>query len=306
MPGSAEVTVTDSANNTAHAAITITALQPLAITPSLVTIRETETALFVASGGSGGYTYSVYSGAGSIDDPATGVYTAPAAPGTAVVRVTDGSGGTSDATVTIVPGGPLEISPANAIVPVRGIQTFSAQGGAPPYTFSVSSGPGSVNSVTGIYSAPGATGVAIVQVADSNNDTDTAMVTVAGSGCGLTHVEVESNDDIASADVTGITLVPGCSVTIEGTTDGANGAWDYYRIEPSETAYISIIVEWASGDLLDLTYYRHNGTVLATAVGEDGSATLLTPFGQATQPKYIGVQTKNASTADYTIIVTGS
>lgn len=70
----------------------------------------------------------------------------------------------------------LVISPATATVPANGSTTFSASGGVPPYAFSITSGPGSIVATTGVYTAPAAPGVAIVQVKDKQGTTATAVV----------------------------------------------------------------------------------------------------------------------------------
>ncbi len=60
----------------------------LAISPTTADVNAGSTRTFVGSGGTGPYIYALVSGIGSID-PDTGVYTAPAASGKAVVSVTD-------------------------------------------------------------------------------------------------------------------------------------------------------------------------------------------------------------------------
>ncbi|HVP17889.1 MAG TPA: hypothetical protein VMU36_02770 [Spirochaetia bacterium] len=70
----------------------------------------------------------------------------------------------------------LSISPATALVPANGSTTFSASGGVPPYSFSITSGPGTINASSGVYTAPASPGVAIVQVKDKQGSTATAVV----------------------------------------------------------------------------------------------------------------------------------
>ncbi len=71
----------------------------------------------------------------------------------------------------------LAISPASTTVPPNGSITFSASGGEPPYTFSVLSGVGSINSSSGVYTAPATPATTIIQVADKQGSTATATVT---------------------------------------------------------------------------------------------------------------------------------
>lgn len=75
----------------------------------------------------------------------------------------------------------LLISPATATIPVNGSITFTATGGAPPYTFSMVSGVGSINASTGVYTSPTA-GTEKVQVKDKQGGTSAATVTVTSTG----------------------------------------------------------------------------------------------------------------------------
>lgn len=169
----AVIRVTDSRGNTADANIAIN--DPLVISPSTFTLAVNNVRTFPASGGVAPYTFSVFAGTGSIDS-STGVYTAPAASGSATVRVTDSVGNTADATVTINPA--LAIAPASITVALNGSQTFSATGGVTPYTFSVVSGVGSINSSTGAYSGGAVVGSAVVRVTDALGNTSDAAVNV--------------------------------------------------------------------------------------------------------------------------------
>lgn len=73
------------------------------ITPNSITLATNNSIVFAASGGSGSYSYSIFSGGGVILST-TGNYIAPAVPGTAVVRVIDGQGQYADVIVTIITG----------------------------------------------------------------------------------------------------------------------------------------------------------------------------------------------------------
>ena len=72
----------------------------LSISPSATAVAVSSTFTFTASGGVGPYTYVLLSGGGSVD-PVTGVYTAPAIAGSAVIRVTDTTDRSVDAVVTV-------------------------------------------------------------------------------------------------------------------------------------------------------------------------------------------------------------
>ncbi len=169
----AVVRVTDTLGNTANANITIQL--GLSINPTTFTLAVNNTRTFSAAGGQAPYTFSVFSGGGSIN-PSTGLYTAPASAGSAVVRVTDNMSNTADATVTI--NAALSISPAAVNILTNGAQTFTASGGVTPYTYSVVSGGGSINSSSGAYTAPASPATVVVRVTDAIGNTANANATV--------------------------------------------------------------------------------------------------------------------------------
>lgn len=206
--GTTVLRVTDSSLNTATATVTVNAA--LAISPASKTLAVNNQFTFSAAGGVSPYTYSVVSGGGSIVS-ATGVYTAPASSGAATVRVTDSIGNTSNSTVTI--NAALAISPSSASLAINTTVAFSGINGTPPYTFSVTSGTGSINSSTGVYTAPSTSGTAVVQVADSFGATATASVSITG---GSTDICVVGNPAIGDLCADG-TYYAG-TVTISGST----------------------------------------------------------------------------------------
>ena len=98
------VRVTDSANHTAMATVTVSmATAALVISPSQVTVAVGASQTFTASGGSGtGYIWDVATNKSGGAITAAGVYTAGATGGvTDVVRVTDSANHTAMATVTV-------------------------------------------------------------------------------------------------------------------------------------------------------------------------------------------------------------
>ncbi len=74
----------------------------LSISPTTADVNANRTQTFVASGGTGPYTFSMVSGVGSIGS-SSGIYTAPNSPGTAVIQVTDSAitPATVQATITV-------------------------------------------------------------------------------------------------------------------------------------------------------------------------------------------------------------
>jgi hypothetical protein len=176
----ATVTVTDSSIPTPGSiSATIHLDQPplLRINPSSVSLTTNEGIAFSATGGTGGFQYSVLpGGTGFFADPEIGQFTAPAVAETDTVRVTDSGGRTSDATVDVY--FPLTIVPTDAFVSTNGAYTFSASGGKETYHYYVTSGSGTVDEYSGVYSAPGSTGPATVQVLDALGNASYATVTV--------------------------------------------------------------------------------------------------------------------------------
>ena len=174
--GTTVVRVTDSLSNISNSTVTI--VSALTITPVTKTLAVNNVFTFAGSGGQVPYTYSIFSGGGSIV-AATGAYTAPAAAGSAVVRITDAIGQIADSTVTI--NSALSITPATVSLAVSAAQTFTSSGGVSPYSYSIVSGGGSIVSATGAFTAPAAAGSVTVRVTDSLSNISNATVTVLGS-----------------------------------------------------------------------------------------------------------------------------
>jgi hypothetical protein len=177
-PDTAVVRATDDLGNFSEASVTITPPAPLLIDPTEITLNINDTTTFTATGGTPPYDYTIQSGSGSIG-LSTGDYTAPAAPGTDIVKVTDSVSATSTAEVSIVSIGPLSIVPTSVVVEQNETYNFAADGGSPPYIFSVTAGSGTVQPSAGIYTAPTALGTETVRVTDSTTAWEEATIDVA-------------------------------------------------------------------------------------------------------------------------------
>lgn len=173
-PGTATITVTDGDGNTDTASVTINA--ELAISPATLSITQANTPTFTATGGVAPYTYSVTAGNATIN-ATTGVLT-PTGTGAVTVRVTDSGARTSDATVTIF--ATLSLTPDAPSMPINDTETFVGSGGVPPLVYSVQSGGGSIDSGTGLYTAPGVAGSAVVRVTDAYGNYSEETVTITG------------------------------------------------------------------------------------------------------------------------------
>lgn len=170
--GAATLRATDSVGDSADIVIMVNAI--LALAPSTKVLAITNTTTLGASGGVGGFTYELVSGDGHIDS-ASGLYEAPASPGSAVLKVTDSLGNTATGSVTINPA--LAATVSRTPIAANNTSTISGVSGVPGYTYAMVSGPGSVSATTGIYS-PGAAGTGVVRVTDSYGNTTTVAVAV--------------------------------------------------------------------------------------------------------------------------------
>lgn len=109
----------------------------VSIAPAAVTVAVNNLETFSASGGTAPYTYSIFSGTGSVLST-TGNFTASAVAGSTVVRVTDVTGKFADAIVTVNLA--LQISPTSQSLSLSATQTFTTTGGVSPFLFSLVSG----------------------------------------------------------------------------------------------------------------------------------------------------------------------
>jgi hypothetical protein len=103
--------------------------------------------------------------------------------------ITISSPGSGDVTVAVTTYDPIGISPKTVTVGVGLSHTFTATGGClngascvgGSYFYSMVSGAGSIDSSTGVYTAPPTVGTNVVQVQDSIGNTDSATITLTNS-----------------------------------------------------------------------------------------------------------------------------
>jgi hypothetical protein len=169
-PDTYTVTVTDSTGGWREATIFASSKTPLVISPATVTLRAGSTFTFNASGGTSPYAYTVSDGSGTIDS--SGLYEAPptTAEVTNTIQVEDSALPTHaivTAKVTLAEPPELTIAPLAITLVTGSTYAFTASGGVPTYSYSVLPGGagGGVDS-SGLYTAPGATGVDFVHVTD--------------------------------------------------------------------------------------------------------------------------------------------
>ncbi|MBI3091160.1 MAG: hypothetical protein HYY96_10870 [Candidatus Tectomicrobia bacterium] len=143
LAGLFNVTVTDSAGS--EALISINVAQPLAVTPQSATLGLAEEHLFLASGGSGTYTWSASEGDLSSTQGSEIRYTAPASRSISSLILTDSAGNSAVATITTSQG--LRITPATVALGPSQESTFSLAGGVPPYILQTEAGQLSASTV---------------------------------------------------------------------------------------------------------------------------------------------------------------
>jgi len=222
-PGTAGTAVVEASSSGVHGTASVnvtpppgpTITQPAAATPSPVT--GTTTALSVSAtdpAGAGSLTYTwspiapspagvIFSVNGTNAAQDTTATFSQAGTYTFKVIASDPSGLTAPSDVTVTVDQTLtsiKVRPPTATVGVGTTQPFTAQAGdqfgnpmspQPGFAWSLASGIGSVNSTTGVYSAPGAGGAAVVE-ASSSGVHGTASVTVAPPSATVRYTD--SND----------------------------------------------------------------------------------------------------------------
>lgn len=297
VAGTTVVRVTDSLAATADATITVNAA--LAISPASKTLAVNNIFTFSATGGVSPYTYSITAGGGTIN-ATSGAYTAPAAAGSATVRVTDGLNNTSDATVTI--NAALAISPSSDVITVVDTKTFTSTNGVSPYTYSVSSGTGSINSSTGLYTPSGA-GTIIVTSTDSIGNTSDATLVVNTALAITPATAYVTLDNDYVFDFTG-GVPPGTYTVVAGGGLFVDSAVGTYTA-PSANGSATVRVTDALGHTSDATVTIYTGltitpTTKTMGVGTNQTFTGAGGVGALTYAMYSGTGTINSSTGVYT------
>lgn len=158
----------------------------LEITPSFVTLEESKSVTLTVSGGRAPYSYLDISGDGILT-PLNGhaEYTAPAlgADDSRLILITDSKGNQVEARILVTAAAVplLRISPTTVYCMTGESVFFTGLGGKPDYVFSLISGDGTINAMTGEYSAPISPTAAVVRVKDSLDQTAQATVIVSAT-----------------------------------------------------------------------------------------------------------------------------
>ncbi|HEX4457108.1 MAG TPA: hypothetical protein VIA18_04015, partial [Polyangia bacterium] len=181
--GSDVVKVTDSLGGSITATVTVSARPQPVIAPATASVPPRGSVTFTATGGAGGFKYSVVSPSGGTIGATSGVYVAGAVGSvTDVVTVTDVAGATASASVLVGPA--ITLSPPSATVYPHGSLTITPSGGAGGYKCALTTNMsgGTIDANSCIYTA-GATGKVtdVVVVTDSLSNIASLAINVSAA-----------------------------------------------------------------------------------------------------------------------------
>ncbi|MFL5815167.1 MAG: hypothetical protein ACJ763_16440 [Bdellovibrionia bacterium] len=194
---------------------------------------------FTAQGGVPPYIFQVVSGGGSIDAN-TGLFQAPTAPGSAVVRLTDLRGVTRDASITIQPGAPSQLLLSGA--------TSLTAGDCSPYTVTQKDAYGNLANAASTATTVNVTGSASsVFYSDSSCATPTSSASIAAGSSSTTIYlrDTKAETFTFTASATGLTSSslsitilagPPAKLALTGPTGViVNGCSSAYTIRSTDT-----------------------------------------------------------------------
>jgi hypothetical protein len=235
-------------------AVTSSAPSTPAVSPSTATVNELATQQLTASNFTGStVTWSILSGLGTVNG--SGLYTAPGAATTAVVKAVGVSNTSQTATATItVPAVGISISPTSATVALEGTQQFTptVTGTTNTAVTWSDSGGGSVNS-SGLYTAPDDAATATVTVTSVADATKSASATVTVDALAT----FSTAADFGSGE-TGLTGTVGFAVyaygsstaliarTISGIVEAVAGS-GFYSATFAAPSGVDYIAAWDTG-----------------------------------------------------------
>jgi hypothetical protein len=170
-----------------HATVTITIGPGLSLSPASYTTVVNGIVPFSSTGGSNaGYVWTIPTNNSHGTITSAGSYTAGSIANVIdTVQLKDSLGNVAAAPVTV--NAALGIQPSSVTLPPRGSQSFTAAGGVPPVSWTVTTGSGgSINGQTGAYEAGATPGTSdVVTATDSEGNQATATITI-GPGVSVT------------------------------------------------------------------------------------------------------------------------
>jgi hypothetical protein len=282
------VTITDAGGLTATSSVNVTVAQTLAsitIAPASVTLNENQTQQFTATGkdqfgvvlsSQPSFTWAKASGVGSIS--ANGLYTAPAAAGSANVTATNGSvvGSAaitvSNAVPTVATAAAATPSPANGTTTV--LSVLGADDGGEPnltYTWSTTgTPPAAVNFSVNSTNAGKNTTVTFIK---AGSYTFTVTVTDAGGLTATSSVNLTVNQTFTAITVSPSTASLNAGGTQQFTATGTDQFGVFLATQPTFTWGTTAGTISAGGLLTAPSMSVSNGTVTASSGTVSGTAT---------------------------------
>jgi hypothetical protein len=247
----------------------------LRLLPDAANVKTGTTLQFSASGGSGSYFFAVESGGAGGSINGTGLYTAPALPGTDTITVTDSAGTMYSSTAMVVPALPLALTPTSTSVNAHGSVVFAASGGSGVYSWTKVSGVGTQSGAT--FSADWTAGTATIRVTDTlTSDYREATITVNPP----TAVQVSPSST---------TLNAGQIISFTGS--GGSGAYTWSKTGVGTLVGATYTAPWTGGGSATITVTDTNTGGTANA-----AVTVNLPAPLNINPKSTGVFTAGTVT----------
>lgn len=169
----------------------------------------------------------------------------------------------------------LKVEPDLVVLAIGNTKVFQASGGQAPYSYRILSGTGTVDSVTGLYSANGATGNVVIEITDAKGISTQATITVNAAMAVSASTVVQRGYPGLVQPIEGSQLsggVPPYSYRIvsgPGSIDAVTGIYTF----PNSQLPTQVRITDAIGNSVDIGIENQpsytNGTITAVAV--DGS-----------------------------------
>ena len=266
------VRATDSLGNTRNASVTVTGAVTISAGGS---VPPKGSKSFTASGGAGGYLFSMQTNASGGTITASGNYTAGSTPNVVdVVRVTDQNGAVALTNVQV--GAGVSISPVTPGAAPLATITFTATGGSGTgysWLLITNNSGGAMNSSTGLYRAGAKGGVTdVVQATDSLGNVKTTTVSVGG---------------VITIDPATITVPPKGAIAF-GVTGGSGlgRTWAFQTNASGGTidATTGAYVAGAKGSVMDVVRVTDSVGNVATSTITVGPGITVTPSTATVEP----------------------